>query len=82
MRIVGGDTQDMTLHFLSRGCAQQFTCLKKAKRYTQAPNDLPGYRPEVRRVWGECIGIGWRGDQTPVKLPETHTLGFQPLLYI
>lgn len=39
--------KDMTLHFLSRGCAQQFSCLKKAARYTQTPKDLPGYRPEV-----------------------------------
>ncbi|CAK9026930.1 Probable GTP-binding protein EngB [Durusdinium trenchii] len=47
MNELGIPRNDMTLHFLSRGCAQQFTCLKKAKRYTQAPNDLPGYRPEV-----------------------------------
>lgn len=47
MNELGIPRNDMTLHFLSRGCAQQFTCLKKAQRYTQAPKDLPGYRPEV-----------------------------------
>eukprot|EP00438_Fugacium_kawagutii_P007062 Skav227755 [mRNA] locus=scaffold1653:26664:29966:- [translate_table: standard] len=39
MNELGIPRNDMTLHFLSRGCAQQFTCLKKAKRYTQAPQD-------------------------------------------
>jgi len=47
MNELGIPRNDMTLHFLSRGCAQQFTCLKKAGRYTQTPKDLPGYRPEV-----------------------------------
>jgi len=47
MNELGIPRNDMTLHFLSRGCAQQFACLKKAKRYTQAPKDLPGHRPEV-----------------------------------
>eukprot|EP00434_Breviolum_minutum_P021157 symbB.v1.2.018668.t1/scaffold1455.1/size117749/4 len=47
MNELGIPRNDMTLHFLSRGCAQQFTCLKKAKRYTQSPKDMPGYRPEV-----------------------------------
>ncbi|CAE7568610.1 engB, partial [Symbiodinium sp. CCMP2456] len=47
MNELGVPRNDMTLHFLSRGCAQQYSCLKKAGRYTQAPQDMPGHRPEV-----------------------------------
>ncbi|CAE7943351.1 engB, partial [Symbiodinium sp. KB8] len=47
MNELGVPRNDMTLHFLSRGCAQQYRCLKKAGRYTQAPLDMPGHRPEV-----------------------------------
>jgi len=37
----------MTIHFLSKGAAQQYKCLKRAKRYTQSEPDRPGMRPEV-----------------------------------
>eukprot|EP00931_Biecheleriopsis_adriatica_P117069 TRINITY_DN92621_c0_g1_i1.p1 TRINITY_DN92621_c0_g1~~TRINITY_DN92621_c0_g1_i1.p1 ORF type:complete len:743 (-),score=162.97 TRINITY_DN92621_c0_g1_i1:21-2249(-) len=47
MNELGVPRNDMTIHFLSKGCAQQYGCLKKAKRITQAPGDWPGRRPEV-----------------------------------
>lgn len=34
------DSDHQHLHLSGRGCAQQFTCLKKAKRYTQSPKDI------------------------------------------
>lgn len=47
MNEFGIPRDDMTIHFLSKGAAQQYVLLKRAKRYTQAPPDWPGFRPEV-----------------------------------
>lgn len=47
MNELGIPRDDMTIHFLSRGAAQQYTSLKRAKKYTQVPPDWPGKRPEV-----------------------------------
>ncbi|CAK0903768.1 unnamed protein product, partial [Prorocentrum cordatum] len=47
MNELGIPRDEMTIHFLSRGCAQQLVNLKIAKRYTQVPPDWPGRRPEV-----------------------------------
>jgi len=38
---------DMTIHFLSRGAAQRYECIKRAKKFTAVPGDWPGHRPEV-----------------------------------
>jgi len=47
MNELGIPRNDMTIHFLSRGAAQQYKQLKRARRFTQAPPDRPGMRPEV-----------------------------------
>lgn len=47
MNELGVPRDEMTIHFLSRGAAQQYACIKKAKRPTQFPPDWPGRRPEV-----------------------------------
>merc|ERR1719195_1189863 len=47
MNELGIPRDDMTVHFLSRGAAPQYARLKRATRYTKAPGDWPGRRPEV-----------------------------------
>lgn len=47
MNELGIPRDEMTIHFLAKGCAQQYKQLKRARRSTQAPPDWPGRRPEV-----------------------------------
>jgi len=49
MNELGIPRNDMTIHFLSRGAAQQFTLFKQVERYSQMNivGDWPGRRPEV-----------------------------------
>eukprot|EP00443_Scrippsiella_acuminata_P085315 CAMPEP_0115383968 /NCGR_PEP_ID=MMETSP0271-20121206/6866_1 /TAXON_ID=71861 /ORGANISM="Scrippsiella trochoidea, Strain CCMP3099" /LENGTH=653 /DNA_ID=CAMNT_0002807309 /DNA_START=331 /DNA_END=2293 /DNA_ORIENTATION=+ len=47
MNELGIPRDEMTIHFLSKGAAQQYKCMKRAKKYTQSVSDAPGKRPEV-----------------------------------
>jgi len=47
MNELGIPRDDMTIHFLSRGAAQEYALLKRASRVTQYPPDWSDRRPEV-----------------------------------